>query len=211
MLSVDPTYLTALAQRRIYPRDFLWIKARTRDAIPVPVEEAYWSDIGSVDAPVYDYASGNAITRTYAGAGQLVAIPEIPRVANLTVLDVPVRLLNIGDDIDRLVRTYDAKQAEIEIHRGLMNVDTRTLIATAMPLFKGFIDTVDLPRPAQGQKDVTVLHCKAHALEFNRSNPAKRSDEDQRLRDANDEFYASVAVVGEWEQFWGRARQESSA
>lgn len=211
MISTDPAHLTALASRRIYPRDFLWIKARTRADPPVAVEDAYWSDVGAVTAPIQDFASGNTINRTYQGAGQLIQIGQITRTSNLTVLDVQISFLQIGDDANRLIRTYDAKQAEVEIHSGLLDVDTRTLIAPAAPLFKGFVNRVRMPRVAEGSAGVGTLFCKSHSQELSRSNPARRSDEDQRLRSATDAFYASAASVGEWEQYWGRARESTSA
>ena len=49
-----------------------------------------------------------------------------------------------------------------------------------------------------------MLACVSDAQEMSRSNPAKRSDADQKLRDPDDDFFQYANVVGNWEQFWGK-------
>lgn len=202
-LSLSAPNFTALQARRLYRRDFIWFVVRDRDT-GNPVTDGYWSDIGSIDAEVIDPDTGSTVTRTFAGAGGLISISDIPRVSNLTVQNVTVKLAQVADRVNTLVRGYDCKQGKVQIFRGLFNLDTHVMVAPAFPRFVGTIDAAPITTPPAGQTGDVTLTVTGNTIELTRSNPDTRSDASQRLRSATDNFYQDTATVSEWQQYWGK-------
>ncbi|MBW7968112.1 hypothetical protein [Bradyrhizobium sp. BR 10289] len=202
-LSLSAENFAALQARRLYKRDFIWFVVRDRST-GNPVTDGYWSDVGNLDAQVIDPDSGATVTRTFAGAGGLISISDIPRVSNLTVQTITVKLAQVADRVNNLVRGYDCKQGKVQIFCGLFNLDTHNMIAPAFPRFAGTIDQAPITTPPAGQTGDVTLTCTGNTAELTRSNPDTRSDASQRLRSATDNFYQDTAVVSEWQQYWGK-------
>jgi hypothetical protein len=197
----------ALAQRILMPRDFIWfvVKDRTTGA---PVTDGYWSDIGDISAALVDPDTGGTVTRTFVGAGSLIRISDIPLVSNITVQNITVSLSQVADRVQNLVRGFECKQGRVEIYRGLFDPASRKLVAPAMPRFVGTIDEAPITTPAEGENGDVSLSCTSNTAELTRFNTETRSDADQKLRQASDDFFVDAAVVGTWQQFWGRAAGE---
>lgn len=204
MRDISTENATALAARRLVARDFLWIVARNR-VTGDPVSDGMWSDVGAEAFEVISPDTGTATERTYYGAGTLIAISDIPLVANLTVQTATIVMSQVHDRVETLVRTYDCKQARVEIHRGLFDPSTRILVAPAFCRFVGFVDRIEIRTPSENEDGSVTLTCLSHTQEMTRSNPDTRSHESQLVRDPADTFYIDTAVVGQWEQFWGKA------
>jgi len=192
----------ALEQRRLEARDFLWLIARDR-LTGAPITEGLWSDVGNVTSAVINPDTGRAETREWYGAGSLVAINDIPLVANLSVQNVAIRMSQIHEEVERIVRDYDCRQARVEIYRGLFDPDTHLLVAPAECRFVGFVDKIEIRTPAENQDGSVTMTCASHTQEFTRSNTETRSHASQMLRDPNDTFYKDAATVEEWEIWWG--------
>lgn len=202
MRNISPANLAALHARRLVARDFLWIVARNRST-GAPVTDGMWSDVGNVSAAVIHPDTGLLVTRDWYGSGTLVAIDDIPLVSNLTVQNVNIRLSQVDDRVEQLVRDYDCKQARVEIYRGLFDPDSRQMVAPAECRFVGFVDTIEIKTPSEDEEGGVTLTCASHTLEMTRGNPDTRSDATQRLRNATDTFFQDSGTAGEWEIFWG--------
>jgi hypothetical protein len=202
MRAISAANLTALQSRILMPRDFIWfvVKDRTSGA---PVTDGYWSDIGSIDAQIIDPDTGGTVTRTWAGAGSLIQISDIPLVSSLTVQNITVTLSQVADRVNNLIRGYECKQGRVEIYRGLFDPANRLMVAPAVPRFVGTIDEAPITTPAEGENGDVSLSCTSNTVELTRSNPDTRSDSSQRLRAASDDFFVDAAVVGTWQQYWG--------
>lgn len=199
---ISPENLAALQDYRLVARDFLWLVVRRRDN-GAPVTEGLWSDVGNVSAQVIDPDTGFAVMRDWYGAGSLVSIDDIPMVSNLSVQNVQISLNQIDDRINDLIRLYDAKQARVEIFRGLFDPDSRQMVAPAECRFVGFVDQIEVKTPSENEAGYVMLSCASHTQEMTRSNPDTRSDNSQKLRLANDNFFVDTSTAGEWEIFWG--------
>ncbi len=200
---LDPAVQSALEQRRLVARDFIWFVVKDRET-GAAVTEGYWSDVGNVSAQVISPDSGAAVTRTFYGAGGLISIADIPMVANLTVQSVEVRLSQIADRVNDLIRGYEAKQGRVEIFRGLFDPDSRNMVAPAICRFVGYIDEIRITTPAEGGEGGVALTCKSSTQELTRANSETRSAAYQVLRDPGDAFFNDAAVVGNWPIFWGK-------
>lgn len=205
MRAVPAPYRDALAARQLVARDFLWLVARTRAAEPLPAPVGFWSDLGNINAEVIDPDSGAPVIRPYYGTGTLIKISDVALVSNLTVQTVNIQLSQLADAVTQAVRVYDAKQARVEIHRGLFDPETLQLVAPALPRFYGFVDVVDIKTPAEGGDGAVALRCLSHTQEMTRSNPDTRSHQSQVLRAPGDSFFEGAENAGEIEHFWGKA------
>ncbi|WP_273523942.1 hypothetical protein [Rhodosalinus sediminis] len=201
--AISPEVQAAIEAGVLVPRDFLWIEARRRDT-GAAVTWGAWSDLGTITADVIDPVSGVTVQRTYEGAGSLVQISEVPLVIGLTVQAVEIQLSQIADGAETLIRTYDARRAPVELHRGFLDPATMRLAAPAVPRFMGFVDEAPVETPAEGGEGAIRLTCTGHPQELVRSASAKRSDADQRRRNATDGFYRHAATVSSWKIFWGQ-------
>lgn len=201
-----PTAITtALARRKLVARDFLWIVARDRTT-GQPQAVGFWSDVGNITADVVHPDTGLADARQFYGSGTLISMTEIPLVSTLEAQNVTITMSQIDDLVAQAVRLYDCKQARVEVYRGLFSPETRNLVSPAELRFFGFVDTINVKTPAENEAGAVTLTCASHMQEITRSNPDTRSDASQKLRNSNDNFYQDVAVVGDWELFWGQAQ-----
>ena len=192
----------AREQRELIARDFLWLIARDRRT-GAPVTEGLWSDVGNVSAYVINPDTGLPELRDWYGAGSLITIDDIPLVANLSVQNVTIRMSQVHEEVQRIVRDYDCHQARVEIYRGQFDPRTRLMVASAISRFVGFVDKVEVKTPSENEDGSVTMTCASHTQEFTRSNPETRSHASQILRDPNDTFYKDAATVEEWEVFWG--------
>ena len=202
---ISPENQAALQSRQLVARDFLWLVVRNRST-GAQVTDGLWSDVGNVSAQIIDPDSGATVTRDWYGSGTLVAIDDIPMVSNLSVQNVNIRLSQIDDRINDLVRLYDAKQGRVEIYRGLFDPDSRQMVAPAECRFVGFIDQINITTPSENEEGSVTLTCASHTQEMTRSNPDTRADATQKLRSSNDSFFQDTSTAGEWEVFWGSVK-----
>lgn len=201
MRSVSPAVQQALLSRQFNIRDLIWFVVRDR-VTGAEVRQGYWSDVTAENLEIVNPRNQAVETRRFDGAGNLISVGPIPLVSNLTIQTVNVGLSQIGD-ANRLIRTYDARQARVEIFRGYFEPNSLVQIAPATPRFLGFVDAIEFKTPPEGGSGSIDLTLASHTQELTRSNPAKRSDTYQRLRAGSDSFRQHVAVVGTWEQRWG--------
>lgn len=200
----------ALQQRLLQPRDFVWVIARDRtDGSPVPT--GLWSDIGPITASVIDPDTGGSQSRSFLGAGGLIQISDIPLLTGLTAQTCTLTWSQLIAETNDYIRTYDLKQAQIQIFRGLFNPGTRQMVAPAFPRFVGFVDKISVLTPTENNEGSVTVTCNSHTQEMTRYNPDTRSDASQRLRNAADNFFQDTTVVGDWQLFWGKAGSTSAS
>ncbi|WP_458760552.1 hypothetical protein ACSVBT_07095 [Afipia sp. TerB] len=204
MREISAENYAALQARKLVARDFIWFIVRDR-VTGDPVTDGYWSDVGTITAEVLDPNTGAIDERQWFGSGTLIQVSDIPLVSNLTVQTVAVRLSQVADRVNQLVRDYDCKQGQVQIFRGLFDPNSRQMVAPAESRFVGFIDTIDIQTPAENSDGGVTLNCVSHTQEMTRSNPDTRSHESQIRRHAGDNFLQDTTVVGGWELFWGKA------
>lgn len=197
---------TALQLGRSMARDFLWLIARNRETGD-PVEFGAWSDVGTYTAPIIDPYTGNVVVRSFHPAGASIEIPDIPLVQGLAVQSIEIKLNQVSDDVNDFLRTYDCKQAIIQVHRGMYDLDTHELVAAAFPRFNGFVSEAPIRTPAENTYGDARLIAIPNSQELRRSNADTRSGVSQALRAPTggaDPFYDDTAVVNDWPIFWGR-------
>lgn len=93
---------------------------------------------------------------------------------------------------------------------GFLNIETGALVAPAEPLFIGEIDEIDLPTGSEGEEVYATVLCVS-SQELTRASMLTSSDGAQRVRDPADAFFADAASVGDWQLWWGQAKQAIAA
>jgi hypothetical protein len=202
MRTISAENLAALEARELVARDFIWFVVRDR-ATGAPVTDGVWSDVGNISAAVIHPDTGIPVTRDWYGSGTLVGVDDIPLVANLSAQNITIRMSQVSEHVQTLVRQYDCKQGRVEIYRGLFSPDTRQMVAAAECRFVGVIDQIVIKTPSENEVGSVTMTCASHTQEMTRSNPATRSHATQILRQAGDMFYQNADTVTEWEFFWG--------
>lgn len=203
MRILDTATQTALEAETVAPRDFLSIFAKRRDSGEI-IEDCYWSDEGTISADIIDPITGLVTSRTFQGGGAMIQASAVPLVVGLTVQNVTVQFSQVDDRVQQLLRTYDIRQARVELHRGMVDPQSGSLVSPATPRFSGFVDQLEVPTAKQGDEAGITATLTSHTQEVTRSNPATRSDADQRLRSATDGFFRHVATIAEQNIFWGQ-------
>jgi len=203
MRSFSSMLQNALLNRSVVFRDLLWLIPRDRET-GNPAPYGFWSGVGDISTQVINPLSGSAVTRNFEGAGALISISDIPAVSNITVQTVTVRISQLNDDTQAVVRGYDLKQARVEIYSGYFDPVSRALLEPAFCRFQGFVDEAPVTTPKEGDDGYIELTCTSHTSELTRTNPDTRSHDSQQLRAPGDAFFKDVVAVSDWNIFWGQ-------
>lgn len=203
MRNIDTATAAALANapdRGLVSRNLVWFYGRTLADPAVRVAFAFWNDLDSVDITVEDPKTGGTATRTYVGDGSLLKVSDIPLTSDLTVRTVRVTLSQIHATVQNMARGADIRLAEVQIHRAILDPDTRQLVS-AKCHFVGKVDKAPIGTPSVQSEGSIEIECVSDTRELTRSNPAKKSDEFMKGR-SGDRFrrYTGTANVP---IFWG--------
>lgn len=188
------------------PRDLIRFTVREAGTGD-PVSDGYWSDVGTRDIPVTDPITGATQTYTFHGAGSLIETSPIPGVMGLTVQPVTVRISQIDERINDLLRGHDINLAPVTIWRGYIDPDTGDFDGPARVLFHGVLNYVEVETPAAGGVGFVVCEIAPATEELTRANGDMRSDASQRMRSATDNFFEDVSTAGDWQINWGGERR----
>lgn len=198
----DPSVSAHLQSRQgVNPRSLVWITAKNR-ATGVAESLGFWNGDDTVDVAVISGTTGLPVTRTYHGWGALLSIDPVPLVSDLSIRTIQIGLSPISEEVRLAIRQYDARLAPIEVHRGFLGPDNQILIANPRPRFVGWVNGAPIDTPAAKGEGKVALSVVSHTRALTKINPAKRSDETQKLR-GNDRFRKYSDVAGQWTFFWG--------
>lgn len=191
---------------RFSARNFFSITARDRDT-DAEVSAYYWNDLGPTTYNVTDGKLGTVVARNFSGSGTLITVSPIILTNDMTIRRVTVILNTTNDEIDTYVRTYDLKNAYVEIHRGLFDPTLHIPLDTLpKPKFTGFVDGCSIRSPSVGQGGAVELRCVSHQRELTRAGYAVRSHENQLSRDPADNFLKYTSIISTVPLFWNEEK-----
>lgn len=183
MLTLTADQRTALRQRQVVRRLFVWCEARDPETGD-PAPAGYWNDVGDV------VNSG----RTYHGAGSVISVASLGVKGDFTIPSLTVTLLGLDAQANTMLRGSSIAQAPIEVKIGLFNPDTRVLLPPLFNYFVGLVDDVAFPTPEEGGDSVINLICRSTSRTLTLKRTATRSLATSIERDAADQFYAYAGV-----------------
>ncbi len=209
MRSVDSqtsNYLNARAG--LITRRFVYVFAKDRTTGDI-VPGGFWNGPYTVNVDVISGQTGVAETRTYYGSGSLIDVDDINLVSDLTIQTLRIMLTQSNADVNNIMRGYDVRNAPIEVHYGLFDLSTRLLVNKPWPHFVGQINKSPLKRGKASGSGGATVEAVSRSRELTVTNPAKKSDETQKLR-SGDRFRQYSNVAGEWSIWWGEKKNDNS-
>ena len=202
MRLVDSATSDALSATLQVPRDFLELRARNRSS-GAAITDFMWSGGTDVSAAILDPFTGSERTQLWHGVGHLVGVGPVMRVSNLTITRTIIRLSEVSQRVNDLIRAYDPKYGTVILYRAFISPETRKFVSPGRARFVGQIDNIVFTDPAEGDTGGVEVTCKSRMQDLTRGNPATRSDSYQRLRKSNDTFRKFVAAIGQRKFSWG--------
>lgn len=176
-----------------------------RDFVLVTKGEDAWgfTTFGEdVSLNIIDGVTGETVNRAYLGDnGPIVSIDAIPMKIGIEVSTTSVALNHLHPGVLDLVRGHDCRNAVMQIHRGYLDPASMLLVAAPRIRRLGWINGAPIETPAAGGRGSVTLRMVSTTRELTRTNPARRSDEQQRLR-SGDRFrrYGGITSYDYW---WG--------
>lgn len=211
MKALDPDVTAALQaapDQGLTLRRAIYIVARNA-AGTATAEFGFWNDLDTVNMSVRRADTGATVARQFVGDGSLISVPEIPNVSDGTISSIQIALSPLHATVRNMLGGYDVRTAKLEVYDIFLHPRTHALLGTPSPVFYGIINKATPTRSAVGGESTLTLEVASHARELTRTNPAKKSDETQKLR-SGDRFrrHVGVANVKVW---WGEKKQRPNS
>lgn len=209
MRDLDAAEIAAIAARTVVARDLLWVTPKNRSTgADHPL--GFWNDVMTVIMSVKDGRTGATVSREFRGVAAALQVGKIQLTSDITIRSVDIELPHLDEIVGALVRTYDARNAPMQLYRGYFDPVMRAMVATAKPRFVGYVDGSPIVIPKEGGEGSVTLKCVSTTRELTRTNAEVRSHESQLARAPGDDFYKDVGVVGDWDIAWGVARGKTA-
>lgn len=181
-----------------------------RNFVLVSKGEDAWgfTDFGEdVTLNVVDAVTGSSTSRDYAGDNApILSIDPIPMKIGLEVNTIEVVLNALQPAVEAMLRGADIRNGVVQIHRGYLDPQTMLLVAPPRARFLGRVNEAPLQTGAADGQGAGTLRVVGATRELSRTNPAKRSDEQQRLRGGD--RLRRYGGITSWDYWWGEKGSE---
>lgn len=154
---------------------------------------------------------------TYSGLeykpGGLIAVSDLTNEMGLVAKQFTITLAESPDDgltpaVLKTIEAEDYRDRPVKIFDAYFHPDTNALLFTQM-MARGYVDTIK--HVITGDLGYAIVaNCESRALDYTRSNSRKRSDADQRRRDADDAFFVNATKRGREQIYWAQADPNSN-
>lgn len=204
MKNLSVAEIAAYQDRKFIARSMIYVVSKNR-ATSASVDFGFWNGLEDITANVLDGLTLLSTSRDFNSKGAVLSIGDISLSDTLNVSSVQVTLSNLNATVEAAIRTYDMRNAPIQIYRALFDPDDPTsMVDDARCRFVGFVDTVSITTPAEGGQAAAVLNCVSCTRELTRTNAELRSDESQQRRQPGDRFFRYAGATGQVQVFWGQ-------
>lgn len=193
MLTLTSEQQTALAQRQVMRRDFIWCEARdpiTGDPDPA----GFWNDVGNV------LLEG----RTYHGSG-LFNISTLQARSDLSIPGLTITLSGIDNNVAAMVRGLSMRQAPIEVYIGIFDVSNSALIGSIIKRFSGKVDDIEIITPPASGKSTITITCESSSRALTIKRTETRSQASIQERNPGDAFFDYTTGQSQQPLYFGRA------
>lgn len=201
----DAETLAALLSGQLVLRDFLLVFGWESDGDPVTF--AFWTGEDDVTVNVVSAQDGTLDSHNYVGGGALPpdGVPAIQDVVGIEARAVEFQLNHLHPAIETMLRASNVRVAKVELHRGVFDPSTWSLVSEPFPRFLGRVDSASIDTAAIGGEGSASLTAVASTIDLTRTNPAMKSDEQQRLR-SGDRFRRYADTAAQIEVDWGQKK-----
>lgn len=175
----------------------IWFIARNRDT---GADES----IGFWTGDDHQQFSIGGETRLYFGAGAVIKIPPVKAGIGLTVRQHRIVLPPVIDEVQQLLRVYEARLAPVEVHVCTFDVYTNNLLGQPIRMIKGFLNEAPEERGAKDEESRLELTVTSTARLLTFGLPLLRSNEELQKRNPDDKGREYSDVSGDWVVPWGQ-------
>jgi hypothetical protein len=178
-------------------RQMVYIRARS---VSTGVIEALglWSGLDDLAITI----DGEA--RTYSGAGSLLRPDPVVLSPGLDVRIHRVTLDAVSPEVEDLVKGYVTRFAPIEIHRALIDPETRLIVAPPVRVVRGWIDSIVFPEGAIDGNPACEIDIARATRALTRPLSAVKSNAAQSRR-GGDPFRKYGDISGAVPVYWGES------
>lgn len=145
--------------------------------------------------------------RDYFGAGAVLDLPAIQSRAGMSVQMQTIGLNILTPEVTQLVRTYDVRQAPIEVHLARFDPEGVALLDLTR-IFTGWVDEVTIQNGPKGGTDSLTARLASSARALTDAKPVRISDADHQRAESGDRLFRYADVSGSVAIYWGLERSE---
>jgi hypothetical protein len=203
MSAYDAATIAALEAGALELRWMLYI--RGLDGSNAEHDFGFWDGPDNVTATVVKATDPTATeSRAYIGGGSLLSdgVDPIVYQLGLTAQTINVKLSALHSSVQDMVRGYNIRLAEAELHRALFDISTGLIVSTPYPRFCGIIESAPLTDAQVGNEAPVTLSITSISIDLTVTNPATESDEQQKLR-SDDRFRRYSDGANPLAVWWG--------
>lgn len=206
MRPVLPAAQAVREQRRhIVEIPMVWLAARNRDTNNVE-GIGFWRGEDAEIITVPDLFTGVSAARTFYHQG-LQDISAIRYEAGLNIHPVTITLSAIDTAVNKALRLYEPRGAEVQIWRRCYDPETRMPLGVEAK-YAGWVDEIEYTRPEPGGEATVTLTTVGLARMLTITSPRKKSHEAQRRRTGTncpdgDMIRQYKDGAGSWDVPWG--------
>lgn len=188
---------SAAFSARIVPetRSLLWISPKVR-ATGSDTTIGFWNGDDHQDFTI------RAATRSYYGAGTIPGLDAITKTTALKIQMHRVKLSVGAPEVLNAIRSYDLRQAPVELHRALYDAD-RNLVDEPHEVLTGWINAAPETRAQEGGTWLVSLTIASASRALTKTLPTMRSDQSLRLRNASDAGRQYASIAKPITAYWG--------
>ncbi|AQZ51906.1 hypothetical protein [Martelella mediterranea] len=191
------------AENGLSERKLVYVHARDR-VTGLVSGMGVWAGDEDLSITVASGLTGAAETRAYYGGGTLIDVGNIVCATDMTIRPLTIKLSQIADVAQALLRTLDIRLARVEVHTLYLDPATGAMIGSLLD-FVGEVDKAPLSTPAAGDEGAIALTCVPDLMSMlTRINPRKSSYEDQKAHANGDEWSLYASTAGDWTIWWGQ-------
>tara|TARA_R100000951_G_C2643348_1_gene181672 strand:+ start:1548 stop:2093 length:546 start_codon:yes stop_codon:yes gene_type:complete len=141
------------------------------------------------------YDDKNIEGNTYVGAGNLLSIPNVEEIADMSAKSADVVLSGVSTSLVSLAlqEPYQGRNARI-----LFGIEGQTPIE----VFGGLMDVMTIND--SGEASTISLTLESRLVELERIRPFRYTDNNHKLRHPTDDFFSFVPALQDREILWGR-------
>lgn len=184
------------ARGTICPHVALWIEAVARiDGLPAP-----WGIWTGDDDRIFTI---DGTPRLYWGAGALDMPGDLSAETGYVVRLLRLQLAHFHDDVAGALASTDIRLARATLHQLHLVAGSHDLVAPPLRRWKGRVETITLPTPAQGAQAMAEAQLASAARDLTLPLPITKSDATLRALHPADGFYRYIAISGKVTTAWG--------
>ena len=199
MPTLDGVQLDQLGERRgTDAHVLLWIRARNRSS-GLPEEIGFWTGDDHRQIQI------GAELRSYFGAGDVIDVAPVKAGIGLAVRQHRVTLPPLVDEVAQMLRGYEPRLAEVELHLCLLDIDSANLLGAPVRMIRGVLNEAPETLGGKGGESRLELVIASSARKLTFGLPLLRSNAELARRNPADRGREYSDVAGDWTVPWGQA------